>query len=78
MQSIILKPILKKRENKVSEPIADEVQPPRKLLDRVRDAIRVKHYSYQTEKTYVQPFCGALRCANSPYARIMSYLIHAP
>jgi site-specific recombinase XerD len=26
---------------------------PRKLLDRVRDAIRLKHYSYQTEKTYV-------------------------
>ena len=28
--------------------------PPRKMLDRVRDAIRVKHYSYQTEKSYVQ------------------------
>jgi len=28
--------------------------PPRKLLDRVRDAIRVKHNSYQTEKSYVQ------------------------
>lgn len=27
--------------------------PPRKLLDQVRDAIRVKHYSYSTEKTYV-------------------------
>ena len=26
---------------------------PRKLLDQVRDAIRVKHYSYSTEKTYV-------------------------
>jgi len=26
---------------------------PRKLLDQVRDAIRVKHYSYKTEKTYV-------------------------
>jgi integron integrase len=26
---------------------------PRKLLDQVRDALRVKHYSYQTEKTYV-------------------------
>ncbi|CAN1209170.1 Integrase [Tumidithrix helvetica PCC 7403] len=54
MQSIKLKPILRNRENKVAEPVADEVQPPRKLLDRVRDAIRVKHYSYQTEKTYVQ------------------------
>jgi hypothetical protein len=27
--------------------------PPRKLLDQVRDAIRLKHYSYSTEKTYV-------------------------
>lgn len=27
---------------------------PRKLLDRVRDCIRVKHYSYRTEETYVQ------------------------
>ncbi len=26
---------------------------PRKLLDQVRDAIRVKHYAYSTEKTYV-------------------------
>jgi integron integrase len=29
-------------------------KPPKKLLDRVRDAIRLKHYSYRTEKTYVQ------------------------
>ncbi|PZO44996.1 MAG: hypothetical protein DCF19_00415 [Pseudanabaena frigida] len=28
--------------------------PPRKLLDRVRDRIRVKHYSYRTEETYLQ------------------------
>ena len=28
--------------------------PPQKLLDRVRDAIRLKHYSYRTEQTYVQ------------------------
>lgn len=27
---------------------------PKKLLDRVRDAIRVKHYSYRTEQTYVE------------------------
>ncbi len=25
----------------------------RKLLDQIRDAIRLKHYSYSTEKTYV-------------------------
>ncbi len=31
------------------------MQPPaKKLLDQVRDAIRVKHYSYRTEETYVQ------------------------
>jgi hypothetical protein len=28
--------------------------PPRKLLNRVRDAIRLKYYSYRTEQTYVQ------------------------
>ena len=27
---------------------------PKKLLDQVRDAIRIKHYSYRTEETYVQ------------------------
>jgi integrase len=29
-------------------------QPPKKLLDQVRDAIRLKHYAYRTEETYVQ------------------------
>ncbi len=28
-------------------------QRPMKLLDQVRDAIRLKHYAYSTEKTYV-------------------------
>ena len=27
---------------------------PKKLLDPVRDAIRLKHYSHRTEQTYVQ------------------------
>jgi Phage integrase, N-terminal SAM-like domain len=27
--------------------------PPKKLLEQVRDAIRLKHYSYRTEETYV-------------------------
>jgi integron integrase len=27
---------------------------PRKLLDQVRDVLRIKHYSYRTEETYVQ------------------------
>jgi tetratricopeptide (TPR) repeat protein len=26
---------------------------PRKLLDQVRDVLRIKHYSYRTEQTYV-------------------------
>jgi len=26
---------------------------PRKLLDQVRDVIRLKHYSYRTEQSYV-------------------------
>jgi len=26
---------------------------PRKLLDQVRDALRIKHYSYRTEQTYI-------------------------
>jgi hypothetical protein len=28
-------------------------RPPKKLLDQVRDAMRLKHYSLSTEKTYV-------------------------
>lgn len=27
---------------------------PKKLLDQVRDAVHLKHYSYRTEQTYVQ------------------------
>jgi integrase len=28
-------------------------QRPKKLSERVQDSIRIKHYSYQTEKTYI-------------------------
>ena len=28
-------------------------QRPKKLLEQVQDVIRLKHYSYQTEKTYI-------------------------
>jgi hypothetical protein len=28
-------------------------KPPKKLLEQVRDIIRLKHYSYKTEKSYV-------------------------
>jgi hypothetical protein len=27
---------------------------PKKLLDQLRDVIRLKHYAYRTEETYVQ------------------------
>ena len=34
--------------------MSDQTIPkPKKLLDQIRDAIRLKHYSYSTEKTYV-------------------------
>ena len=26
---------------------------PKKLIDQVRDVLRVKHYAYRTEKTYI-------------------------
>jgi site-specific recombinase XerD len=29
------------------------VEPPKKLLEQLRDTLRVKHYSYRTEQTYV-------------------------
>ena len=31
-----------------------EISPKKKLLDQVRDAIRLKYYSYRTEEIYVQ------------------------
>lgn len=30
-----------------------DVQKPKKLLDQLRDRIRLKNYSYRTEKTYI-------------------------
>jgi integrase len=33
--------------------------PPKKLLDQVRDAIRLKHYSYRTEQSCVQLLYGS-------------------
>jgi Phage integrase, N-terminal SAM-like domain len=33
--------------------VMEEPAPPRRLLDRVRDAIRVRHYSIRTEEAYV-------------------------
>jgi integron integrase len=53
MQDNIPKPVLKNNAP-ILAPTGITEPPPRKLLDRVSDAIRVKHYSYQTEKSYVQ------------------------
>ena len=42
-------------QNPPKKKVLDQAQnPPKKLLDQVRDAIRLKHYSYRTEETYVQ------------------------
>jgi hypothetical protein len=30
-------------------------KPPKKLLEQVSDVIRLKHYSYKTEKSYIRP-----------------------
>jgi hypothetical protein len=37
-----------------TELLMDGSAPPMRLLDQVRDAIRLKHYSYRTEQSYVQ------------------------
>ena len=42
-------------QNPPKKKVLDQAQnPPKKLLDQVRDAIRLKYYSYRTEETYVQ------------------------
>ena len=42
-------------QNPPKKKVLDQAQnPPKKLLEQVRDAIRLKHYSYRTEETYVQ------------------------
>ncbi len=35
-------------------PATGETKKPRKLLDRVRDVMRTKHYAHRTEKSYAQ------------------------
>ncbi|NJM47215.1 MAG: tyrosine-type recombinase/integrase [Alkalinema sp. RU_4_3] len=48
--------------------------PPKKLLDQVRDALRLKHYSYQTEKTYVQWIRRYILFHNKRHPRDMGVL----
>ena len=40
--------------NSTGLPMDASPPPPKRLLDQVWDAIRLKHYSYRTEQTYVQ------------------------
>jgi|GEM_PF-6807409 hypothetical protein len=54
MQSIVTKTVLKGKVGIPTVAVIEVQPPPRKLLDRVHDAIRVKHYSYQTGKSYLQ------------------------
>lgn len=55
MQHFAPKPILKPKVILSTSTNKIGFQPlPKKLLDRVSDAICFKHYSYQTEKSYVQ------------------------
>jgi len=56
--------------------------PPKKLLDQVRDAIRLKHYAYRTEETYVQWICRYILFHNKRHpkemgnAEIEAFLTH--
>ncbi|MBH8553665.1 phage integrase N-terminal SAM-like domain-containing protein [Nostocaceae cyanobacterium CENA357] len=43
-------------------------QRPKKLLERVQDVIRLKHYSYQTEKTYIYWIRRYILFHNKPLA----------
>ncbi|WP_287078356.1 phage integrase N-terminal SAM-like domain-containing protein, partial [Microcystis sp. M_QC_C_20170808_M3Col] len=45
--------------------------PPRKLLDVVRETIRLKHYSYRTEQTYVDWIKRYLLFHNKKHPREM-------
>lgn len=37
----------------IAEPMEESVATPPKLLDQVRDRLRLKHYSLRTEQAYV-------------------------
>ena len=52
--------------------------PPRKLLDVVRETIRLKHYSYRTEQTYLDWIKRYLLFHQKKHPREMVGLIHSP
>jgi hypothetical protein len=43
--------MIQEQTNTMNRPIPPH--PPRKLLDQMRDALRLKHYSYRTEEAYL-------------------------
>jgi hypothetical protein len=49
-----------------SQPL--EEHRPKKLLDQVRDAIRLKHYSYRTEQAYVSWIKRYIHFDGVPYS----------
>jgi integron integrase len=59
----------------------DQNQPP-KLLDQVRDALRVKHYAYRTEESYLQwihrfiVFHGKRHPKDMGESEVQAYLTH--
>ncbi|WP_017326245.1 phage integrase N-terminal SAM-like domain-containing protein [Synechococcus sp. PCC 7336] len=63
-------------------PTIDESTKPRKLLDRVRDALRTKHYAYRTEESYVQwirrfiPFHNKRHPSEMGEAEVEAFLTH--
>ncbi len=53
VKSILLLPMGSSRAPHLSSDVWTMQCPPGKLLDQVRDAMRLKHYSLSTEKAYV-------------------------
>ncbi len=51
--------------------LINTVSKPRTLLEAVRDAIRVKHYSYRTEKSYINWIKRYIRFHNWQHPRNM-------
>ena len=47
-------------------------KPPKKLLEQVRDVIRLKHYSYKTEKSYVNWIKGYIIFNDKQHPKKMS------
>ncbi len=54
---------------------------PKKLLDRMRDVMRLKHYSFRTEQTYcdwVERFIRFHGLRHKSMSRFISFAFEAP